>query len=323
MNPSLPPLPTDVLCALKPARVEEVEEEGYLNANPDVRQVGMTAQDHWLQYGAVEGRVQWMNEAEVRALREAKLARVRFKGPPHVARAPGACADFLPSAVRAQFAFPDTPPISANPYGEFLNREFREHPGKLFLDVGAGLRQRYFANVVNTEIWPAVCTDVLCVGEDLPFADEVFDKVLCLAVLEHTLRPWEVAREICRVLKPGGEVLIDYPFLQPMHGYPHHYFNATPSGHRSLFEPYCDIQEVKVRPNQLPIHALHWLVLLWRNGLPPADAAVFENLTVRDLLAHPPAERAAEPWCANLPEEVRSVIAAGTTLVAVKKFRAG
>lgn len=321
MNDTAPALPTDVVCVLKPTRVEEVSETGYLTANQDVRRAGMTARDHWQQYGIHEGRIQWMNEAEVCRMRDAKLARVRFKSPPAVPRQPGACADYLPDELRKQFAFPDTPPVSANPYGEFLNQEFRDHPEKLFLDLGAGLRHRYFANVVNTEIWPAICTDVLCVGEGLPFADEVFDKVVCLAVLEHTLRPWEVAREICRVLKPGGEVLIDYPFLQPMHGYPHHYFNATPSGHRSLFEPHCDIQAVDVRPNQLPIHALHWQLLLWRNGLSPADAAAFENLTVRDFLARPPAENAQQPWCTNLAPDTRQLIAAGTTLVGVKKHR--
>jgi SAM-dependent methyltransferase len=104
--------------------------------------------------------------------------------------------------------------------------EIRRHPERLYPDLGAGLRHVYYSNVVNTEIYSTISTDVICVGEELPFADAQFDSVFAIAVLEHTMRPWEVAREICRVLKPGGTVLIDFPFLQAVHGYPHHYFQC-------------------------------------------------------------------------------------------------
>jgi 2-polyprenyl-3-methyl-5-hydroxy-6-metoxy-1,4-benzoquinol methylase len=54
--------------------------------------------------------------------------------------------------------------------------------------------------VVNLDIFRSVSTDVISVAEDMPFADEQFDFVLCFAVLEHVRRPWDVAREIGRVL---------------------------------------------------------------------------------------------------------------------------
>jgi hypothetical protein len=34
------------------------------------------------------------------------------------------------------------------------------------------------------------------------------------------------------------------PFLQPLHGYPHHYFNMTHMGVRSLFEDQIEIEQV-------------------------------------------------------------------------------
>jgi SAM-dependent methyltransferase len=158
------------------------------------------------------------------------------------------------------------------------------------------------------------------VGEDLPFDDNQFDKVMSFAVLEHTRRPWEVAREMCRVLKPGGELLIDYPFLQPVHGYPHHYFNATPQGHRSLFEEYCNIQSVDIRPNQTPIYSLWWILQLWKTGLSASDAARFEELRIKDILACNQAKQAEEFFCKNLSLDVQKLIAAGSTLVATKKI---
>lgn len=47
--------------------------------------------------------------------------------------------------------------------------------------------------------------------EPLPFPDEHFDGVIMLAVLEHIFDPYGVIRETHRVLRPGGELVIDVP----------------------------------------------------------------------------------------------------------------
>ena len=46
---------------------------------------------------------------------------------------------------------------------------------------------------------------------ELPFADESFDAVLLVAVLEHTREPWRLLAEARRVLKPGGRVVMVVP----------------------------------------------------------------------------------------------------------------
>lgn len=48
-------------------------------------------------------------------------------------------------------------------------------------------------------------------GEPLPFPDEYFDGITILAVLEHIFDPYAVIREIHRVLRPGGELVLDVP----------------------------------------------------------------------------------------------------------------
>jgi len=56
------------------------------------------------------------------------------------------------------------------------------------------------------------CRYLLCGdGYDLPFANESFEVVLLIAVLEHTREPWRVLAEARRVLKPGGRVLMVVP----------------------------------------------------------------------------------------------------------------
>jgi len=47
------------------------------------------------------------------------------------------------------------------------------------------------------------------VGEALPYADESFDAVVCVDVLEHVSDLPRVLREVSRVLRPGGMFLFD------------------------------------------------------------------------------------------------------------------
>jgi len=47
------------------------------------------------------------------------------------------------------------------------------------------------------------------VGEALPYADQAFDAVVCVDVLEHVQDLKQVIREIARVLRPGGLFLFD------------------------------------------------------------------------------------------------------------------
>ncbi len=257
--------------------------------------------------------------AALAEMREAKLARLRFRRAPHPDRPLGHPADFLTQDLLAEFAIPEAPPVSANDYGGPFVAEIRDHPDRLCLDVGAGLRASCFANVVNTEIYPSASTDILCVGEDLPFEDDQFDHVLCCAVLEHTRRPWDVAREICRVLKPGGRVLVDYPFLQGVHGYPHHYFNATPRGAISLFEQQCDIVSSTIGRNNHPIQALTWVLDEWCRGLDGPTADRFAALTVGELLASPPDAQFDRDYARHLSDHALHAIPAGSTLIARKR----
>ncbi len=253
------------------------------------------------------------------AMRERKLAALAFRRAPEPGRRRGAPASFLTPALVAEFGIPDAPPVSANEYGGPFVAAIRAHPERLCVDVGAGLRASCFSNVVNVEIHPTASTDVLAVGEDLPFADATFDYALCCATLEHTRRPWDVAREICRVLKPSGEVLIDYPFLQGVHGFPHHYFNATPLGCVSLFEADCDIVSSRIEGNNHPVEALAWMLREWRVGLPPEASAAFGRMTVDELLATPPGAQRDRDHCRLLSEHALHAIPAGSTMIARRR----
>jgi len=56
-------------------------------------------------------------------------------------------------------------------------------------------------------------------GENLPFSNDSFDLVTCTDVLEHITNDDSTIREINRVLKPGGYVLITVPAFQSLWGH--------------------------------------------------------------------------------------------------------
>lgn len=66
-------------------------------------------------------------------------------------------------------------------------------------------------------------------GNRLAFRDACFDTVLCTEVLEHLPDPARVLREMARVLRPGGTLLLTVPFSQPLHELPSDYYRFTPS----------------------------------------------------------------------------------------------
>lgn len=93
------------------------------------------------------------------------------------------------------------------------------HIAYIALDYPATGRDRYGAR-----------PDVFADAAYLPFADESFDNVVCLEVLEHVRYPERVITEIGRVLKPGGKVWLSMPFLYPVHDAPFDFQRHTAHG---------------------------------------------------------------------------------------------
>lgn len=69
-----------------------------------------------------------------------------------------------------------------------------------------------------------------------PVADASYDTVVSNQMLEHVARPWVVASEMARVLKPGGTCIVTAPFMTPYHAHPHDYYRYTEEGMRALLE---------------------------------------------------------------------------------------
>jgi SAM-dependent methyltransferase len=126
------------------------------------------------------------------------------------------------------------------------------------LNVGAGGTVVKVPNVVELEYSIFRHTDLSADAHHLPFPDNLFEAVVTFNTFEHLCDPPQAAREIYRVLKPGGKVLLHTAFLQPLHEPPHHYYNATEYGVRYWFAQF-DIESVSVSANFNPGYVLAWL----------------------------------------------------------------
>lgn len=232
---------------------------------------------------------------------------------------PGHGVDFLPDDLRERFRITATERISAWGYDARTTAIVDRHRGGLVLDCGCGLRPDYRDNVVNYEIVDYPTTDVLGVGQALPFVDGAFDAVFSFAVLEHVTDPFRCAAELVRVLKPGGTLFAIVPFLQPFHGYPDHYYNMTSSGLRHLFaHDDLEIAECDVPDPGRPIFALSWMLNSYAQGLPPEVAARFARMRVSELMAEP-ATLLDRDIVSALSAAATTELAATNYLVAVKR----
>ena len=102
----------------------------------------------------------------------------------------------LTDELKKLFNIVDTSNVSENSYHEPALALFRRHQHGLVLDFGAGKRNIIYDQVINMEIVSYDSTDVICLGEQLPFLDNVFDAVHSNAVLEHVKDPFACAKEI-------------------------------------------------------------------------------------------------------------------------------
>lgn len=231
--------------------------------------------------------------------------------------------DYLTDALRAETRIIDTANVSSLGYDADMQALINKHREGLVLDCGAGSKGQYLENVYNLEIVPYSSTDVLAVGEYLPFKDNTFDAVLSVAVLEHVRDPFRCADEIIRVLKPGGDLLCAMPFMSPLHGYPHHYFNATPQGHLRLFEEKLVNANLTLPSACHPIFSLQWMLQCWVDGLKQQTEtqAAFLNMRVADLLDSP-WKLVEQPFSRELPDDKQLEIASGTVLSGQKKTSA-
>ena len=130
------------------------------------------------------------------------------------------------------------------------------------LDIGCGtgnllslISERYDAEIAGVDLTPKMLNIArIKIGdkadlkledsEDLPFDNDKFDMVICTDSFHHYPHPENVLKEINKVLKPGGSVLIADPYTPaPLRQLVNIYFKLSRSGDVKIY-PESDIRKL-------------------------------------------------------------------------------
>lgn len=115
---------------------------------------------------------------------------------------------------------------------EYVTQDFRGYEGLL-----DGREGRYGSIDVVSDI------------HSIPLPDASFDAVLCTEVLEHLAEPIAALREMARLLRHGGQLILTAPLGSGLHQMPHHYYGGfTPEWYR-LFLPQAGLRLTEISPN--------------------------------------------------------------------------
>ena len=111
-----------------------------------------------------------------------------------------------------------------------LLRELGEGRG---LNVGGG-PERLHERLVHVDVARHAACDCVADARRLPFAPATFDLAISQEMVEHVDDPFQAVREMARVVRPGGRVYLQVPFVIGYHPGPEDYWRFTRAGIAAL-----------------------------------------------------------------------------------------
>jgi SAM-dependent methyltransferase len=158
------------------------------------------------------------------------------------------------------------------------------------LDVGCGekpyasLFAPHVAEYVGLDTAPHADADLVGPIEAIPAPDTTFDVAICIQVLEHVQDPAQGVRELHRVTRPGGRVLLSTHGTIVYHPNPVDLWRWTHEGLRQLFSENGDWGSVTVTPGSgtasslAMLNAIYLEHVLRRTPLRPIRGVVVAGL---------------------------------------------
>jgi len=107
--------------------------------------------------------------------------------------------------------------------------------GGLGVDLGCG-PDKLHPRLLRIDLMPEGKPDCRADLHKLPFRDGGLRVVISREVFEHLADPWAAAREVHRVLEPGGLLYLQTPFVIGRHAGPDDYWRFTRQGLERLLK---------------------------------------------------------------------------------------
>lgn len=228
----------------------------YTRRHPEIQQVGLSPLDHYLSFG---WRSRWSpgpdfdadwylkNYPDVESSGQQPLLHYLLYGKSegrHIS-----AANQEESEAKSKKCYGDSSSSGTSQLNRFLRLVEERRPHKV-LEVGtkrsiateATHHMRHFPcterkNYIMVDIDEGIDVDVIADLHNLPDAwTETFDAFFAAAVFEHLQRPWIAAKEVARILKPGGICYIGTHQTFPIHGFPSDFFRFSKEALRLIFD---------------------------------------------------------------------------------------
>ena len=103
------------------------------------------------------------------------------------------------------------------------------------LNVGCGATDLH-PRMLRVDVDPAALPDYLSSADKLPFADNTFSVAVSQEVLEHLREPQTALEELARVVRPGGLLYLQTPFIIGYHAAPADYWRFTNEGLATMLQ---------------------------------------------------------------------------------------
>jgi ubiquinone/menaquinone biosynthesis C-methylase UbiE len=105
--------------------------------------------------------------------------------------------------------------------GELRNKRYCSHLQYVSQDF-CQYEGRGDGAALQTGQWDTTRIDLVSDISSIPAPDASFDAVLCTEVLEHVPDPLAAIRELARLVRPGGSIVLTVPFCSLTHFAPYH-----------------------------------------------------------------------------------------------------
>lgn len=128
------------------------------------------------------------------------------------------------------------------PHEKFEHKYRNPKPGRTLI-VGSHVypgredRRKLYRDAIGIDMIPGEGVDAVRDLESIIQLVEfgTFDHIECRSVLEHSKKPWLLARNLEMLMAPDATIDISVPFVWRVHGYPSDYWRFTTEAVRELF----------------------------------------------------------------------------------------